>query len=132
MRVVAVLCGCVVVRHINPSRAVRPCAPDAAPPRYPTCTGRKCRASRLLGPRGAIGVNVGERRWLSNGVRNPGRPYPLFYRRPPISPELKAQLENPKPCKIQVQSELSSQPLKRVTLWVYVYIDMGRVLVFAQ
>jgi len=49
----------MVVHHINPSCAVCPYAPDAAPPRYPTCTGKKHRASGLLGPRGALGVSVG-------------------------------------------------------------------------
>jgi hypothetical protein len=63
--VVAVPCNCVVVRHVHPpladrpSRAVRPCAPDAAPPRYPTRTRRKRCASGLLGPRGAVDVSVG-------------------------------------------------------------------------
>jgi len=47
---------------------------------------------------------------------NPSRPYPLFYRRPLISPELETQLENPKPCLIWIQPELGFQPLKRATL----------------
>jgi hypothetical protein len=42
----------------RPSHAVRPCAPDVAPPRYPTCTGRKRCASELLGPRGPVGVSM--------------------------------------------------------------------------
>jgi hypothetical protein len=60
-----VLCSCVVIHHVHPpltdrpSRAVHPCAPDAAPPRYPTRTGRKRCASGLLGPRGAVGVSMG-------------------------------------------------------------------------
>jgi hypothetical protein len=60
-----VSCSCVVIRHVHPphenhpSRAVCPCAPDAAPPRYPTRTGRKRCASGLLGQRGAVGVSVG-------------------------------------------------------------------------
>jgi hypothetical protein len=64
-RVVAVLCSCVVIRHIHPplmdhpSHVVRPCAPDVAPPRYPTRMGRKRCASGLLGPRGAAGVSMG-------------------------------------------------------------------------
>jgi hypothetical protein len=58
-------CSCVVVHHVHPpladhpSRSVRPCALDVAPPRYPTRTGRKRCASGLLGPRGAVGVSVG-------------------------------------------------------------------------
>jgi hypothetical protein len=54
--VVAVSCSCVVIRHVHPplanrpSRAVRLCAPDVAPPRYPTRMGRKRCASGLLGP----------------------------------------------------------------------------------
>ena len=74
VRVVAVPCSCMVVRHVNPSRAFRPCAPDAAPLRYPTHTGKKRHAFRLLGPRGATGV--GERRWLPNGVGKPWPPPP--------------------------------------------------------
>jgi hypothetical protein len=64
-RVVAVPCSCVVVRHVHPpladrpSRAVRPCDPYAAPPRYPTRTERKRCTFGLLGPRGAVGVSVG-------------------------------------------------------------------------
>ena len=61
-------------------------------------------------------MSVGGRRRLPNGVRNPGQPYPLFYRHPPICPKLEAQLENPKPCLILVQSELSFHTLKRATL----------------
>ena len=68
VRVVAVPCSCVVVHHTNPSPAVRPCAPDAAPLRYPTRAGKKRCASGLLGPRGAKGASVGERRRLPNGV----------------------------------------------------------------
>jgi hypothetical protein len=55
----------MVIRHIHPlladrpSRAVCPCAPDAAPLRYPTCTGRKRCTSGLLGPQGAVGMSVG-------------------------------------------------------------------------
>jgi len=70
VRVVAVPCSCVVVHHVNPSRAVRLCAPDAAPPRYATRAGKKRHVSGLLGPRGAIGASMGERRRrLPNGVR---------------------------------------------------------------
>jgi hypothetical protein len=43
-------CSCMVIHDVNPSRVVRPCALDAAPPRYSTHTGKKHRASRLLGP----------------------------------------------------------------------------------
>ena len=68
VRVVAVSCSCVVVHHVNPSCAVRPCAPNAAPLRYPTRAEKKRHASRLLGPRGAICASVGEQRQLPNGV----------------------------------------------------------------
>ena len=68
VHVVAVQCSCVVVHHTNPSLAVRPCAPHAAPLRYPTRAGKKRCASGLLGPRGAKGTSVGERRRLPNGV----------------------------------------------------------------
>jgi len=68
VRVVAVSCSCLVIHHTNPSPAVRPCALDAAPPRYPTRVGKKHCASGLLGPRGAKGTSVGEQRWLPNGV----------------------------------------------------------------
>ena len=37
--IVAMSCSCVVVHHVNLSRAVCPCALDAAPLRYPTRTG---------------------------------------------------------------------------------------------
>jgi hypothetical protein len=93
------------------------CAPYVAPPRYPTRVTKKRHASGLLGLRGVIGVSVGERRWLPNSVRSPWPcPLPLLYRRPLISPELEAQLENPKPCLIWVQPELGFYPLKRATL----------------
>ena len=68
VRVVAVPCSCMVVHHTNPSPAVRPYAPDAAPPRYPTRAGKKRCASGLLGPRGEKGTSVGERRRLPDGV----------------------------------------------------------------
>jgi len=58
VRIVAVPCSCMVVYHVNPSCAVCLCATDAAPPRYPTRPGKKHRASRLLGPQGAIGAGV--------------------------------------------------------------------------
>jgi len=94
VRIVAVPCSCVVVHHANPSPAVHPCAPDVAPPRYPTRAGKKRCTSGLLGPRGAIGASMGERRRLPNGVGlTLAAPLPLLYRRPPISPELEAQLE---------------------------------------
>ena len=68
VRVVAVSCSCVVVHHTNPSPVVHPCAPDAAPLRYPTRARKKRCASGLLGPRGAKGVSVGERRRLPDGL----------------------------------------------------------------
>jgi len=68
VHVVAVLCSCVVIHHTNPSPAVHPCAQDAAPPRYFTRAGKKRCASGLLGPRGAKGTSMGERRRLPNGM----------------------------------------------------------------
>jgi len=68
VRIEAVSCSCMVIHHANPSPAVHPCALDVAPPRYPTRVGKKRCASGLLGPRGAVGTSVGERRWLPNGV----------------------------------------------------------------
>jgi len=47
---------------------VRPCAPDATPPRSPTHAGKKRCTSGLLGPQGAKGASVGERRRLPDGV----------------------------------------------------------------
>ena len=76
---------------------------------------------------------MGERWRLPHGVRSLWpRLLPLLYRRPPISTELEAQLENPKPYLIWVQLELGFEPLKRATLWVHVHIDMARVLLLAQ
>ena len=68
VRVVAVPCSCVVIHHVNPSRAVCPCAPDVAPSMYPTHAGKKRRVSGLLGPRGLIGASMGERRRLPNSL----------------------------------------------------------------
>ena len=59
-------------------------------------------------------------------------PYPLFYRRHLINPEMKPRLENPNPCLIWIQSKLGFQPLKCMTLWVYIHIDMSQVLLLAQ
>ena len=68
VHIVAVSNNCVVIHHPNPSLMVHPCAPDAAPPRYPTRAGKKRCASGLQGPRGAKGASVGERRRLPGGV----------------------------------------------------------------
>ena len=128
MCVVAVQCSCVVVHHANPSPTVHPCAPDAAPPRYPTHAGKKRCASGLLGPLGAKGASMGERRRLPDGVGlNLAVPLPLLYRR-----IVGGSISNPKPCLTRVQPELGFQPLKLATLWVHVHIDMGQVLLLAQ
>ena len=76
VHVVAVPCSCGVIRHVNPSRAVHPCAPNAAPSRYPTRTGKKRHVSELVGPQGATGTGVGERRRLPNGMYKPWPPLP--------------------------------------------------------
>jgi len=107
VRVVAVPCSCVVIHHTNLSSTGRPCALDAALSRYPTRVGKKHCASRLLGPRGAKGTSMDERRQLPNGVGlTLAAPLPLLYRRPPISPETGGPIRNRKPCLIRVQPEL--------------------------
>ena len=60
------------------------------------------------------------------------RTLPLAYIGVPIGFRVGGPIENPKPCLIRVQPVLSFKPLKRATLWVHVYIDMGRVLLLAQ
>jgi len=130
--VVAVPCSCVVVQQVLPPLAVRPRAPDAAPPRCPTRTGKKRCASGLLGPRGAKA-----RAWRATAAakrRGSGQAAPLpstYIGVPNVLPSWRP-ISNPKPCLIRVQPELGFQPLKRATLWVHVHIDMGRVLLLAQ
>ena len=97
-----------------------------------TYTGRKCRASRLLGLRDAMSDGVGRRQLAEkHGIDLTPSPTLHLYRHPNELPSW-MPLRNPKPCLTRVQLELGFQPLKRATLWVHAHIDVAQVLLLGH
>jgi hypothetical protein len=96
-----------------------------------TCTGRKHRASVLLGLRGTISAGVGWAAAAKSGVIPSPVAHLSYIGIPNELPYLRPN-SNPKPCLIRIQSELGFQPLKCATLWVHAHIDTARVLLLGQ